>query len=212
MEKQKNLYIAIAYLVLTYLTVWMGLALPRWEMLFRQIVPWHLLITFIVVLSFQRKYNFSFVRFCILVFSLGFLIEWIGTDTGLIFGSYTYGETLGLKLNGVPVLTGLNWLLLTYSSGILITKLMKKTSRLVKAFSGAALMLITDLFMEPAAARFGYWNWENAAIPLQNFLAGYVISFIFMLIFFYSDFWKKNPVAIVFYIVQLLFFMALSFT
>ena len=51
-----------------------------------------------------------------LIFLLGFVVEVVGVQTGLIFGSYSYGATLGVKLFDTPLLIGLNWIFVSYSS------------------------------------------------------------------------------------------------
>jgi len=47
---------------------------------------------------------------------IGFLIEVIGVKTGYIFGRYYYGQSLGYHLLSVPLLIGLNWGVLLYST------------------------------------------------------------------------------------------------
>ncbi len=39
----------------------------------------------------------------------GWLAECIGVQTGLLFGQYNYGEGLGPKLAGVPLILGILW-------------------------------------------------------------------------------------------------------
>ncbi len=50
--------------------------------------------------------------FCVLV---GFGVEVLGVHTGFPFGRYTYGPVLGWKLLEVPLVIGVNWLLLIYA-------------------------------------------------------------------------------------------------
>ena len=45
------------------------------------------------------------------------IAEILGVNYGLIFGKYDYGDNLGLKLLGVPLLIGLNWVVLTFICG-----------------------------------------------------------------------------------------------
>ena len=40
-------------------------------------------------------------------------------------------------------------------------------------------MTAFDILMEPAAMALNYWNWENGVVPFQNYLAWFVLSFIF---------------------------------
>ena len=41
-----------------------------------------------------------------------------GANTGLIFGNYTYGNILGMKVLGVPLIIGLNWFIVMYCAGV----------------------------------------------------------------------------------------------
>ena len=66
------------------------------------------------------------------IFLAGFVVEMIGTNSGLIFGGYTYGPTLGLKVGETPVLMGLNWIMMIYLTATPVRKL--KTHPLVKVF------------------------------------------------------------------------------
>ena len=58
-----------------------------------------------------------------LVYIIAFLSEWIGVCSGLLYGDYTYGDSLGFKLDGVPIIMGGNWLLLCLVSRELVGKL-----------------------------------------------------------------------------------------
>ena len=51
---------------------------------------------------------------------LGFFIEVIGVKTGFIFGSYYYGAAMGIKILAVPLLIGLNWSILVYSTSLVV--------------------------------------------------------------------------------------------
>ena len=53
----------------------------------------------------------------IIGFLTGMITEILGVQLGWIFGDYQYGEALGYKLFGVPLLIGVNWTLLTLITG-----------------------------------------------------------------------------------------------
>ena len=48
---------------------------------------------------------------CGATLAVTFALEVVGAATGLIFGPYTYGRTLGPQLFGVPLLIAFNWLI-----------------------------------------------------------------------------------------------------
>ena len=56
-------------------------------------------------------------------FIVGMVAEMLGVNFGYIFGSYQYGEALGWKLFGVPLLLGANWTILTVCSAAIAAQL-----------------------------------------------------------------------------------------
>jgi putative membrane protein len=108
------------------------------------------------------------------VFAATFLLEAAGTATGRIFGPYTYGPTLGWKLLEVPVVIAFNWLLVILGFTMLVRRRVR--SPLWASLLAAALTAGFDFLMEPIAIRLDYWTWQAAAIPLQNYLAWFLIA------------------------------------
>jgi putative membrane protein len=108
------------------------------------------------------------------VFAATFLLEAAGTATGKIFGPYTYGPTLGWKLLEVPVVIAFNWLLVILGFTTLIGRRVR--SPIWASLLAAVLTAGFDFLMEPIAIRLDYWSWQAAAIPLQNYLAWFLIA------------------------------------
>lgn len=202
----------IGFFVLLFHAVGLaGFLNPAWRELFIALVPFHLLLMFALMLISQQNYNRQFFVFVLLMYLAGFGIEFLGVHTGLIFGEYQYGATLGVKLAEIPLLIGLNWVLLVYSVGTSMHYLGLKNS-LNGAILGAVVLVLLDLLIEPVAIRFDYWSWENGTIPLQNYLAWFVFSLAAILFFNRFKFDKTNPVAIVLLAAQFMFFIALNLT
>lgn len=174
-----------------------------------ELTPITLMLSLLLVLINHHEWNRFFMLFILSIMMGGFLIEVIGVETGLIFGQYTYGNTLGIQLFNVPLLIGVNWFLLVFSSGM-ISNLMK-TNWFWRAFSGAFLMLSLDVSLEPVAIAFDFWSWENNTVPMQNYIFWFIFSFIFHMVFQSLGFKRINRFAIVLFIVQWIFFMTLSF-
>jgi putative membrane protein len=132
-------------------------------------------------------------------------VEVAGVHSGAIFGEYTYGAALGFKLWEVPLLIGLNWLVLVYCSGVITHHL--RMPVFVKIVTGALLMVLLDFLIEPIAIKHDWWTWQTSEVPLQNY-AGWFISAVVLLTFFHKmRFNKNNRIAPVVYVVQLLFFL-----
>ena len=184
--------------------------LNTYKALMIRLTPLTLLLSLLLLLINHREWNRFFVIFFISIVLAGILIEVIGVETGLLFGRYTYGTTLGYKVFNVPLLIGINWFLLVYSSGMISNLI--KTHWFWKALIGAFLMVALDISLEPVASAFNFWTWENDIIPVRNYIFWFIISFIFQCVFQSLDLERINRFSVVLFIVQWIFFMILSFT
>jgi putative membrane protein len=45
-----------------------------------------------------------------------------------------------------------------------------------RSIAAASMMVVYDFALEPAAIRLDMWNWDGGAVPLQNYLARFVIA------------------------------------
>lgn len=174
---------------------------------FRSLSPVNLLLAtgLVLLMSNQNKWQFYFAFVTSAI--IGFFIEVLGVKTELIFGSYNYGQALGYKLFSVPLLIGVNWAVLLYAT----SQLSVFKNALVNALFGATLMVLLDFFIEQSAAKFDFWYWKNSHIPIQNYIAWFVISFGLNLLFQKHFSSKSNYTAKAFYFVQIAFFVALYF-
>ena len=199
--------ISLAVLLILHLVGIVGLLSPYQE-LFLRATGINLLLTAFFLFLHHKDWNRNFRIFSLLCLVVCFTLEVIGVATGDIFGEYFYGNPLGIKLLGVPLIIGVNWVMLIYVVGIIANKISGST--LVKSLSGAALLLLFDFVMEPIAMHYNFWIWEDGMIPTVNYLAWFTISFIFLLIFYKSKFQKKNPLAIPVYLIQFAFFSIIN--
>ncbi|MBD3187047.1 carotenoid biosynthesis protein [Candidatus Bathyarchaeota archaeon] len=106
-----------------------------------------------------------------------FLIEALGVATGAIFGPYAYGSTLGFQVLEVPLVIGFNWMLIIL--GITLEIKRKIHNPIHAALITAILVTFLDAIIEPVAMHHDYWNWLVPGIPVQNFIAWFIISFLF---------------------------------
>jgi uncharacterized membrane protein len=195
----------IALLLAMYLAGFIGLRVPALYPLFLALVPFNILMSAGILFLFHTQWNYAFLAFCILTFLSGFLIEVAGIHTGMIFGQYGYGATLGTQVLQVPLLIGVNWLTLVYCAGTISSRL--KAAWWIQAGVGALLMVLLDFFIEPIAVAFSFWHWNEGEIPAQNYLAWFVIAYILVGLFLRISFRKDNMIAITLYFAQLLFFI-----
>jgi putative membrane protein len=184
-----------------------GFFLMNWEVsraFFEALTPFNLLISGFALLIFHPTWDRKFVYACLFVFLGGLTIEIIGVHTGLIFGNYEYGKTLGIKLLEVPLTIGLNWLVLLYATSSLVSK--SQVSIFLKALVPAILMTALDYLIEPVAIKHDFWHWFGQAIPLKNYIGWFVSAYFLAIIFFYMDAPKKNNMAYIILLAQLFFF------
>jgi uncharacterized membrane protein len=203
-----RLRVAQGLVLLFHLTGFVGLAFSHDKAFYLKYTPLTLLLTAVLLGAFQQERNWAFWLFVGQAFLLGFTAEFVGVHTGQVFGSYTYGATLGPKYVDVPWLIGLNWLVLTYCAGVLASYLPAGT--FLRALIGASLMVGFDLCLEQVAGRYDFWQWTGHIIPLRNFRDWFLLSFVLQLLFARSLFSKRNPLVPLVYLTQLLFFFFLS--
>lgn len=172
--------------------------------------PITLLLTVLLLLCNHRTWSANARIVLAIVAVGGFLVEVLGVKTGLLFGEYAYGATLGPKLWQVPLVIGVNWLLLTYACGVVVARL--RVPRLLQAALAAALMTALDVLIEPIAMRLDYWQWPAGQVPFHNFAGWFVVAFCFQIVFLAVRFEKQNPLATATVILQCLFFGILNLT
>ena len=195
-------------LLLFHVTGFLGLAFSQDPSFFIRFLPLNLLLTLGLLLSFQPRRTPAFWSFCVMVMVVGFLVEVMGIRTGLLFGQYEYGAALGPKWLEVPLLIGVNWLILTYCTGMLARYL--PLPGFLRAVVAALLMVGLDICIEPVAVRYDFWHWQYDVIPLLNFKGWFAVSLILQVYFNRVEFEKRNVLAPFVYLVQLLFFFGLG--
>lgn len=205
LSKQKySLYIAIGILWLFHVSGIIGISLGYQEW-FASRTFLNLNIIFLVLLIFYPVNSIKKGVFLLLFGGLGYFAEYLGVNFGLFFGDYSYGNNFGPKIQGVPILIGLNWAILTFVCGSIANKISKNL--IIKSLIGTSMMLFLDVFMEKVAPLFDFWEFSGGDAPIDNYIAWGVISLIFHLIFHSAKIKGHFQISIHIYIVQLLFFI-----
>lgn len=208
MPKKRQHYYTHAILINSHLCGFIGMQ-TSFIWLFLLLTPYSLILSTFLLFYHQTNFNKQFWLFCISIFLLGYGVEVAGVHTGMVFGEYSYGDTLGFKLFDVPLVMGLNWLTLVYSVGVIFNRL--NTSTLIKSALGACVLMFLDFFIEPIAIHYDYWTWQTVSVPIQNYIAWFIISFLFLLFFYNLKFKKENKLALLYFAVQLFFFAGLNY-
>lgn len=177
---------------------------------FVYLTPVNLLVSLLTMYAFHQGAGKQLIRFSIPVFTLGFLAEVIGVNTGLIFGHYNYGDVLGLQLFETPLMIGVNWLLLVYASGVTINHFFPRKNKIVKATLAAGIMVLLDICIEPVAIRLNFWTWASQNVPLQNYFGWFLIAWPLTYWFQYCFQHLTNKVGLALFMLQFVFFVLLN--
>lgn len=185
-----------------------GFVLPATDDLFQKLVPLNLIVSTIILFLFHQSWKTRHIAVFAGIAISGYLIEVFGVKTGLVFGSYSYGNALGLKILDTPLLIGVNWLILVYCIYILFPRFNQKW---FYPFFGSAVLVIFDIIMEPVAIKTDMWSWAIGKIPLQNYAAWYIIAtlMLFSLKLFRVNY--MNRIAVWLLSIQFVFFVLLGF-
>ena len=172
------------------------------------LTPLNLLISLALILWNHPKWSSATVGCLVLAFVVGLSVEVVGVQTGLIFGEYAYGPVLGWKIWDTPLMIGVNWTMLVYATGCSINRVVNWHWTL-KALAGAVVMVALDVLIEPVAIHYDMWDW-GGPVPLQNYIAWFVVSLFLLSVFHYFQARITNKVASYLLIMQFLFFWILG--
>ena len=187
---------------------------------FIALTPVNLLFMFLLTWQTHQNKGAAFYLFFTLCWCTGMIVEIVGVQTGILFGSYLYGDVLGPGIFGVPFLIGVNWFIIVYCSAAIAERLIPKRSAFfsgkiyVRDFlfclAGSAITTIFDWMMEPVAIKLDYWSWKNdGSIPVLNYICWFSVSFFLLLMLRFLKLQINNRFAISLLIIQALFFIVL---
>ncbi|MBC7125231.1 MAG: carotenoid biosynthesis protein [Bacteroidales bacterium] len=165
-------------------------------------------ISFFMLMIFHKPHSFRFWITLGSIGLLGFLVEAIGTNTGLIFGHYTYGSSLGFGVFGTPLNMAINWMMLVYLVAFALQSW--NTSLALKSAASASILTAFDWILEPVAIRLDMWSWDLVTPPLHNYIGWFLFSLLVFSIFYRFASKLQNPLAFIFAVMHGLFFIALN--
>lgn len=132
------------------------------------------LITLAALLWGYGRVGVRILPLALAAFSIGLVIELLGSRTGFPFGLYTYAGAPDPTLFTVPLLVPLGWFSLVLSAHLLAGGRPWLTGLLVVAW---------DLGLEALMPLKGYWQWLDPnpfwyGAPIQNYLAWFAVGFL----------------------------------
>lgn len=197
------------FLIIFYIVGFTGFIIPLTNPYFIYLTKWALVLNFMLLTLFHEDtLNTRCVLTFLLIFILGYLIEAIGVNYGFIFGDYTYGKGLGVKIWNTPLLIGINWLMLSYCFRSIFSYI--QLNAILKIIAAALGMLLFDIIMEQSASMLDMWYWNNINIPLRNYLSWFLVAIIFQIIIEITKIKIVNPLAKTIIACQFVFFSALG--
>jgi len=195
------------FFVIFYLVGIVGIVIPVSFPLFVKLIPYALILSSVALVFYHKSFDTKTIIVFISIYLTGFFVEVTGVNTGLIFGQYYYGESLGLKVFNTPLIIGLNWLLLVYLTASVLES--SNTAVPVKIVISALLMLGYDLIIEQIAPLLNMWNWQSNLIPVKNYLSWFLLALVFHAAIQVFRIKTKNKLAPVILVCQVSFFLIL---
>ena len=116
----------------------------------------------------------------------GLLVEAVGVGTGFPFGEYSYGDALGPRLLGVPLVIPLAWTWMAWPAW-LAAGVLARTAAVRVGLAGVGLAA-WDLFLDPQMVRERYWRWAHPSptlpgvddVPVGNYLGWLAVALAMM--------------------------------
>ncbi len=206
-KNMEEKYVIIIFAVF-YLVGVIGHILPLTRKIMFNLTPVVLFVSSLVIyFYFESKQKDKFNVWIIGTYLFTFVAEVIGTNTGLLFGKYSYTNNLGFRLMNVPLVIGFNWVIIVLGANLLAQKV--KQNIYITSFIAAVITVVFDIILEPAAIKLQYWSWWNGKIPLFNYITWFVLSFIISFIYNKMEIKSQNKLPIFYILIQVLFFTLL---
>ena len=139
---------------------------------------------------------------------MGWIVDVFAVKTGVVFGEYAYGPSLGVRLLDVPVIMTVYWAFVAYLGYSVAAPIDNPTRRAVAA---AGSMVLFDIIFEPAAGRLGLWQFHDNHVPMQNYIFWFVFGYLFMLLIRKSRISFGNSLATPLYWMLVVFCLVLDF-
>lgn len=194
--------------ILAYIVGVVGISIKIDNPQYYRVTAFFVPMSFLMLMLFHKPHSIKFWFTIVVVGFAGFLVEAIGTNTGLIFGSYQYGKSMGFGLFGTPLNMAINWMMLVYLVAFMLQNW--RVGNMLKSLVSAIALTTFDWVLEPVAIRLDMWSWDTGTPPLHNYVGWFIFSF--MMFTFYYRFAPKsqNSLAFLFGVMHGLFFISLN--
>lgn len=179
MKENRKRLISIILVWLSILSIVTGVLLGyKNNVLF--LTPWCFLM-YLAIIFWNSSTHKNLILGSLLVFVLGTTVEVIGVNYKEFFGEYEYGENLGLKLFGIPLSIGINWIILVYCTSAISEKINKNI--FISSILGSLLFVSLDIVVDVSAARFDFWTPKDQIPSFQEYIHWIIAVFFVHLVF-----------------------------
>ncbi|MFT5926516.1 MAG: putative membrane protein [Rubritalea sp.] len=196
---------AVIFLWIIHIAALVGIALG-YEDFFLPKSPFTLLYLLFLMIFFYKIDSQKTVLLFSVFMVTGIAVEWIGVHTGSLFGDYYYGKNFGPKIDGIPILIGVNWAILTFTTHVIAKKFL--SSRIAIIALGAFLMVGLDYFLEQICDFSGFWHFDGGA-GWFNYICWFLIAAILQAIALQFKLTGNKLISYHLYSVQLFFTIGL---
>jgi len=196
------------FLIVGYLVGIFGILISLDKPHYFTVAGYFIVLSFVLLMLFHRPHSIKFWITLTVIGVLGFAVEAIGTNTGFVFGNYTYGKSLGVKLFQTPLVMAVNWMVLVY----LVYDLLKgwNINFMLKSLVSSVILVIYDFVMEPVAIALNMWTWDTVNPPLHNYIGWFLVSLLFFIYIYRSKLTFENPLSRTLFWLHCVFFGALN--
>lgn len=185
-----------------------GYMIPFTKPYFIMMTPFNLLISAGLIIYLLRPINISTLISIALIYTIGYTSEYLGVNHNLIFGDYYYGDTLGLKIGGVPLMIGVNWMILSFSFAAIANRF--SNSKLLIPILATVSMVAMDFLIEPVAVSFDYWHWAGGKIPTSNYIGWFGVALFIQILLLRVTLEKIKVISSYIVVGQATFFISLN--
>ncbi len=108
-------------------------------------------------------------------------IEYVGVQTGMPYGDFSYGVTLGPLIGGIPLVLPILFIPLALNAYLLWILVLQRiyANRAIRIGLAIATLVLMDIVLDPAAVALGFWSFADGggfyAVPLSNYF-GWMFS------------------------------------
>jgi len=186
-----NYVIAVITLLVVYMTALIGFTTPSQQGWYLYYLPHFLFFNAFLLAAYADRKSANLAIYSIGSMVIGFFGEVVAVQQDWV----SYGSNLGYQVASTPLIMGVFWFIVTYSSACIVNKLPAK--RPLKILVTTIISIVLFSLLHQAAPTLGFWSQNSQAV--LNFIAPTLISLVLAFAFFRMRVTSKNKIAVYVY-------------